>query len=1071
MPRTVRRLYAALLLLAAGCAVDPKGDDATTAPGGPGGPQLGPAAIPNPYCAPITSDAIEAELIALFIKNAWPDANSTIGKFRSVQSQLASGDIDGARTKTRDLVRFIENKFGNLSPAQQAAAQADLDQLVTDLFCYVGISGQVFDLNPGDPATAFDIPGLGGVQFPADVVPVGTMVTLTDLSAGPSPLLTNLDTYPGYISITLYPNTVLAQDAVVVICSNPPAPASVIIGHQDPTTGFELLVPTAVPSLLQSTCSGSSSMKARPDGWLHRVMAQMATALTPTPLQAAPVMFLGGVGGLTRKFSPFGLVSPTLTAVGGIGGATSKFTPPAGAPAAGPSLNPPLPASYVQGPVGTSATTGLPDATVATPGGDADGSNPIPGVTVTFSTSAATTFDPDSEAKVCRVIGGVVTIQDTVQVPTDANGVATLPCLSFGNNSGYANLEASFDPTSLSFPNSDLVTITAVDGATTGSTLNWLVKSNAGQPTQLGLVTAPSNSAQAGVAFSQQPVVQLRDAFGNDVSSGGTEVIATVTAGGGTATYTAPVTTDAEGLATFTDLAIGGPVAGTAQTVTFSFGGAITTLSATVQLTPGPAAQLVMVTEPSTPVQAGWAFATQPAVSITDQYGNQVDTDLAVTASLASGDPALAGTTSVAAVAGVATFTDLRVDGTTGDRTIGFGAGSLTGATSATIVVGAGPAAQIAIATQPSTSAAAGVAFATQPVVSIRDQFGNLVNSGANVTASLASGAGSLAGAMTVAASGGVATFADLRIDGVTGDRTLQFASAALTSPASSTVSITAGAATSITTYLNGTAVQSYAYGTTLTPYTDVAPAPRVLVTDAWNNPVGNQTVYWNATTTNGGILTVGSTGTPTAANGIAQVTSWTIGEGLNQATAGLFAPGVTPTLPGYLEAAFTASTPTGQSVFACAAGTATNKTDLAPMSIKTPNASIRTVTLYMSVTGQSSALSNYPATIEVFKTTYGSAANKIGSGSGTVQLPGDNGKALPITFVLSDPATQPESKGSSVLWLKLTVTAPSNRKPQVWYLNGNFKTNDTCHGSLVYTPSYPSTATFKRGLSIRATN
>ncbi|MFN0178350.1 MAG: beta strand repeat-containing protein [Gemmatimonadales bacterium] len=1066
MCRTARRLTAAFLLLAAGCAVDNKSEDTATAPGGPGGPQLGPAAVPNPYCAPVTSDEIEAALNALFVKNAWPDANSTLGKFGAIQNQLTAGDIDGARIKTRDLVRFIQNKFGNLTPTQQAAAQADLDSLVTDLFCYVGLSGQVFDLNPGDPPKAFDLPGLGGVQFPANIVPTGTLVTLTDISTGPSPLITNLDTYPGYISISLYPNTVLAQDAVVVICSNPPAPASVIIGHQDPTTGFELLVPTAVPSLLQSTCPGSSSMKAGPDGWLDRVMAQMARALTPTPLQAAPMMFLGGVGGLTRKFSPFGLVSPTLTAVGGVGGATSKF-----APAAGPSLNPQLPSSYVQGPVGTSATTGLPFATVATPGGDADGSNLFPGVTVTFSTSAATTFDPDSQAKVCRVIGGVVTIQDTVQVQTDANGVATLPCLSFGNSSGFANLEASFDPTSLSFPNSNLVTITAVDGASTGSTLNWLVKSNAGQPTQLGLVTAPSSSAQAGVPFAQQPAVQLQDAFGNAAPTSGTELTATVTAGGGTATYTAPVTTDVNGLATFTDLAIGGSVAGTPQTLTFSFGGATSGASITIQLTPGPAAKLVMVTQPSTPEQAGMAFATQPTVSITDQYGNQVDTGLTVVASLASGGPALAGTTSVAAVAGVATFTDLRIDGTTGDRTIGFGSGGLAGTTSTTVTIGAGPAAQLAITTQPSTSAAAGVAFGTQPVVSIRDQFGNLVNSAANVTASLASGAGSLAGTMTVAASGGVASFTDLRIAGATGDRTLQFGSGALTSPASTTVSISAGAATSIMTYLNGTAAQSYDYGTALTAYANVAPSPQVLVTDAWNNPVGNQTIYWNATTSNGGILTVGSTGTPTAANGVAQVTSWTIGEGLNQASASLFAPGVTPTLPNYLDAAFTASTPTGQSVFACAVGTATNKTDVAPMSIKTPNASIRTVTLYMSVTGQSSALSNYPATIEVFKTTYGSAANKIGSGSGTVQLPGDNGKALPITFVLSDPATQPESKGSSVLWFKLTVTAPSNRKPQVWYLNANFKTNETCYGSLVYTPSYPSSTTFKRGLSIRATN
>ena len=57
----------------------------------------------------------------------------------------------------------------------------------------------------------------------------------------------------------------------------------------------------------------------------------------------------------------------------------------------------------------------------------------------------------------------------------------------------------------------------------------------------------------------------------------------------------------------------------------------------------------------------------------------------------------------------------------------------------------------------------AGVAFATQPVVTIEDQFGNTVTSGTDssrvVTASLTTGSGTLSGTLTATASGGVASF------------------------------------------------------------------------------------------------------------------------------------------------------------------------------------------------------------------------------------------------------------------------------------------------------------------------
>src|SRR4029079_1272748 len=79
-----------------------------------------------------------------------------------------------------------------------------------------------------------------------------------------------------------------------------------------------------------------------------------------------------------------------------------------------------------------------------------------------------------------------------------------------------------------------------------------------------------------------------------------------------------------------------------------------------------------------------------------------------------------------------------------------------------------GAATQLVFTTQPA-SATAGSAFGQQPVVKVEDANGNVVTSGPDagvaVSMSLASGGGSLQGTTTVTASGGIATFANLRID------------------------------------------------------------------------------------------------------------------------------------------------------------------------------------------------------------------------------------------------------------------------------------------------------------------
>src|SRR5437016_9436818 len=114
----------------------------------------------------------------------------------------------------------------------------------------------------------------------------------------------------------------------------------------------------------------------------------------------------------------------------------------------------------------------------------------------------------------------------------------------------------------------------------------------------------------------------------------------------------------------------------------------------------------------------------------------------------------------------VATFTNLAITGTAGDRTLSFSATGLTGVTSATVTLTAGTATQLTVTTEPSSTAQSGVPFTQQPVIQVRDASGNPVNqAGVTVTAAIATGGGTLAGTLTATTTGtGVATFTNLAI-------------------------------------------------------------------------------------------------------------------------------------------------------------------------------------------------------------------------------------------------------------------------------------------------------------------
>ncbi len=286
---------------------------------------------------------------------------------------------------------------------------------------------------------------------------------------------------------------------------------------------------------------------------------------------------------------------------------------------------------------------------------------------------------------------------------------------------------------------------------------------------QLTITTQPSATAQNGAVFPQQPVVELRDESGFPASGQG--VTASIASGGGTLTGATTVVTDGDGVATFTDLAITGMVG--SRTLIFIAGSA-SAISDALEITPGPPATLTIIRQPSDAAQNGVEFPQQPLVEVRDQSGNRVSGQ-DVLASIASGDGALGGTTTVTTnVSGVATFTDLSITGTIGDRTLQFTAGSIS-ATSSTIALEAAAPATLAITVQPPSTAVSGVTLDQPPQVALQDASGNPV-AGEDVTVAIASGGGTLGGTPVVSTNAsGVATFGDLSLTGAPGVRTLSF--------------------------------------------------------------------------------------------------------------------------------------------------------------------------------------------------------------------------------------------------------------------------------------------------------
>ena len=402
----------------------------------------------------------------------------------------------------------------------------------------------------------------------------------------------------------------------------------------------------------------------------------------------------------------------------------------------------------------------------------------------------------------------------------------------------------------------NLTAVVTSNGSSSGSPVQ-VATVVAGAATQATLTTPAAGSA-SGSAFTTQPIITIQDALGNTVTNSNASVTMTVSGGDNKATTVGTVTINAvNGVANFSGVGISG-TAGTTYTLTFASNGLT---SATQSITPtfGAATQLTLGT-PAAGSASGSAFTTQPVITIKDAFGNTVTNSTAAVTMSVSGNGTTVGTATVNAVAGVATFSNVGISGTAGTPyTLTFASAGLTSATQS-ITPTFGAATQATLST-PAAGSVSGSAFTTQPVVTIKDAFGNTVtNSTAAVTMTV-SGNGTTVGTATVNAVAGVATFTNAGISGTIGTPyTLTFASNGLTS---ATQSITPLGAANTPTFgaptptADGFTVQisnydpNFTYGGTATANGTVAISNTGLVTVTGVAPNTSSTATITTTRTN----------------------------------------------------------------------------------------------------------------------------------------------------------------------------------------------------------------------------
>jgi uncharacterized repeat protein (TIGR03803 family) len=298
------------------------------------------------------------------------------------------------------------------------------------------------------------------------------------------------------------------------------------------------------------------------------------------------------------------------------------------------------------------------------------------------------------------------------------------------------------------------VTLDAEDGKLAGAQSDSFTVNPAGA-SQLVFTKQPGSSTAGSVIQPGPVAVSVEDQFNNLVTIDTSTVILALDTGTGTLGGTTSLAASG-GVVTFTNLSVSPEGQFSLKATDGILAPAV---SDSFSVAAAPATQLALVQQPTTGT-VGTALSPNFVVNVEDQFADLISSDSSsASISILTGPSGatLSGTTTQSASGGVVTFSGLSVD-KSGNYTFKVTDGKLASVTTQNVSVSASTASKLVFTTEPTGGAAGAVlpSFA----VTIEDSLGN-VETGDNsmVTLSVDTGASLLGGTISVAASGGVATF------------------------------------------------------------------------------------------------------------------------------------------------------------------------------------------------------------------------------------------------------------------------------------------------------------------------
>jgi hypothetical protein len=180
-----------------------------------------------------------------------------------------------------------------------------------------------------------------------------------------------------------------------------------------------------------------------------------------------------------------------------------------------------------------------------------------------------------------------VQMRDANGTPVNQSGVLVTVALSGGSGSLDGTAQATTVNGVATFTNLGITglvgnyTLTFSGGGLTDA-VSGVIALAAGAATQLTVSQQPSGIAASGIAFGQQPIMQLRDPEGNPVLTSGVSVSVAIASGpaGANLIGSTSATSSGSGAAGFTNLGISGPLG--VYTLTFSAPGVASVTSGNV---------------------------------------------------------------------------------------------------------------------------------------------------------------------------------------------------------------------------------------------------------------------------------------------------------------------------------------------------------------------------------------------------------------------------------------------------------------------------------------------------------